>query len=358
MIGGLKVKFERRQRTSVLLQVLSVLAGLLAAFLVSSLLIASAGANVGQALVSILKGSFGGWVPFVETLVQATPLIFTGLAIVVAFQARIWNIGAEGQFFAGAMAAFWVGMHLTGVPRELSVVILILTSLTAGAIWGLIPGILKTRLKVNEVITTVMMNYIILYILSFLLNNWWRDPKHYYLQTASIPDTAHFPLLFQGQRLHLGFLISLLVAGVVFTLLKKTPLGYDIRAIGSNPVASKYKGILINKTTILIMLISGAIAGLAGGCELAGLHHLLRLDISTGYGYVGIVIALIGRLTPIGVIIAAVFFGALVNGSTSMQITTGVPVALVYSLQGIVLLFVLAAEKLFQYRIRRIYVRD
>jgi len=332
----------------------AILAGLAAALGVSALLIATAKADVATALSAIYRGAFGDWETFGETLVQATPLIFTGLAMVVAFRVRVWNIGAEGQFFAGAMAAIWFGLHVTGLPRPVLLLFLVLASMAAGAVWAFIPGWLRAKFGASEIIVTVMMNYLIMYLLSYLLSGPWRDPNSFYLQSSRIPDHAHFPALFEYSRLHMGFILALLATLFSYVLLWKTPLGYEFRAIGSNPTAARYKGIPIERDIVLVMLVSGALAGLAGGSEILGLHHRLRLDISPGYGYTGIIIALLGRLHPVGVILAAVLFGALVNGSTLMQVHTGVPVALVYSVQGIILIFVLASEALCTYRIRRI----
>ena len=354
MPNRMRWRIEKRPHTSNLWQAIAIMLALLAAFGVGSILIAFAQASVPEALLSLVQGSFGSWNAVVETLVQSTPLIFTGLAVTVAFRSRIWNIGAEGQFFAGAMGTFWISTTLGGLPAPLLILLIVLTAIIAGAIWGAIPGFLKARYGANEIIVTIMMNFIILFILSFLLGNLWRDPNTFFFQTGLMPEASYFPRLFSRGRLHLGFVLSLLTAGFVYILLWKTVLGYEIRALGINPSAANYKGISVAKTILITMAISGAIAGLAGASELAGLHHRLRLDISTGYGFTGIIIAMLGRLHPLGVILAAIFFGALVNGSSSMQITSGVPVALVDAMQGITLIFLLITEVLSRYRIRRI----
>lgn len=352
------LKIEKRLHTSKTWQGASIAIALFAAFVVSSLLIASARADVPEALTALAKGAFGSRSAVAETLVQSTPLIFTGLAVMVAFRGRIWNIGAEGQFFAGAMGVFWVASSFPNLPRPLLIAAVIVAAGLAGAIWGAIPGFLKARYGVNEIVVTVMMNFVILYILSYLLSKAWRDPNSYFFQTSLIAENAFFPKLFPKGRLHLGFVLSLVTAALVYILMWKTALGYEIRALGINPSAARYKGINVARTTVLILAISGALAGLAGASEVAGLHHRLRLDISTGYGFTGIIIALLGRLHPLGVILAAIFFGALVNGALAMQITTGVPVALVNAIQGITLIFLLTAEVLSRYRIRRVGADD
>ncbi len=350
-----KWRFEKRDRTGPLIQLAALIGGLTGALLISAILIVTAKADIWLAFGSLFRGAFGGWYAFTQTLIQSTPLIFTGLAVLVSFKAKIFNIGAEGQFFAGAMAAFWVSISLAGFPRPVAVLIIVLASLFGGALYGAIPGILKAVLGVNEIIVTVMMNYIIQFILSYMISNHWRDPGDYYLQTAFIPENVRFPMVLPHSRVHLGFLLAVTAAVVIFCFLWKTPSGFEIRALGESRSASRYKGIDTKRIIILVMVISGAIAGLAGGSEIAGVHHRLRLDISTGYGYTGIIIALLGKLHPFGVVAAAVFFGALVNGSTSMQVSAGVPVALVYALQSLVLICVMAAEVLSQYRIRRVY---
>jgi simple sugar transport system permease protein len=348
-----KYQIEIRKDTGFLSQAIAILAALLAATGISALLILSSGADVGLALKSLYRGAFGDGAALLETLVQSTPLIFTGLAMMVAFRSRVWNIGAEGQFFAGAMAATWISLNLSSLPKPVLLTGVILGSMLAGALWASVPAVLKARFGASEIIVTVMMNYVIQYLLSYLLSSSWREPGSFFLQTARFAQVSYFPRFFSS-RLHLGFFLALFFAILMYVLLWKTPLGYEIRAIGNNPTASKYKGINLNRTMVLVMMLSGAIAGLAGGSELAGIQHRLRLDISTGYGYTGIIIALLGRLHPVGVILAAVFFGGLINGSTSMQITTGVPVALVYSVQGIVLVCLLTADVFSHYRLRRV----
>lgn len=352
--GRLPWRLEKRPDPSRAMQAAAIVLALATASAVSSLLIYSAKTDVIEALAAMVRGAFGNRAAAYETLVQATPFIFTGLAVTVAFRARIWNIGAEGQFFAGAMAAYWTSMQFGGLPTVALILLILVAAWIAGGIWGGIPGFLKARYGANEIIVTVMMNFIIALILSYLLSSAWQDPKQYFYQTALVPESSYFPKLVAKGRLHLGFVLALLTAAFVYLLLWKTTLGYEIRAIGNNPTAARYKGISVARTTVLVMAISGAIAAMGGASELGGIHHRLRLDISIGYGFTGIIIALLGRLHPLGVIIAAIFFGALVNGALAMQIATGVPVALVNAIQGITLIFLLTADVLARYRIRRV----
>jgi ABC-type uncharacterized transport system permease subunit len=317
-------------------------------------LIATSGASITAAATAFYDGALGSRGAILETLVQATPLIFVGLGMVVAFRAKVWNIGGEGQFFAGAMATIAVTRVLPDLPGPLLITAVIIAATLGGAIWGFIPGLLKARFKANEVVVTVMLNYVMLYLVSYIVGGAWREPTSFYIQTSMIPEQAWLPRLLTPGRLHLGFLFAIAITGFIWFLLRRTVLGYEIRAVGENAVASRYRGINVATIIIVVMIISGALAGLAGGIEVAGVHHRLRLDISTGYGFTGIIVALMGQLNPYGTVLAAILFGALVNGSTSMQISAGVPVALVYAIQGLTLIFVLAAAVLSRYRVRRV----
>ncbi|HEY3345303.1 MAG TPA: ABC transporter permease [Anaerolineaceae bacterium] len=345
-------RFEKRE-IGFWLQNLSILVAILAALLVSAGLIMTSGADVAGALLALFKGAFGTLGACLETLVQATPILFTGLAMVIAFRGKVWNIGGEGQFFAGALAAAWVCLNFYRLPQTALIVTIVLASLLAGALWAFIPGILKARFGISEIVVTVMANYIMTGFVAYLLSGPWQAPNDHFLETARFKASTYLPTFFNS-RIHLGFWIAIILVAAAYVLLWKTPLGYEIRAVGENPVAAKYKGIRDRAIILIVMCLSGGIAGIAGGMELAGLNHRLRLDISNGYGYTGILIALLGRLNPIGVIPAAIFFGALINGSTSMQITFNVPVPLVTTIQGVVLIFLLIFDTLFRYRIRRV----
>lgn len=347
-------KLEKRVQVNPLLEVTSIFLALLASFLICAGLIHAAGADVKEAFGALLAGAFGDKDAVLETLVKATPLIFTGLACTIAFRANFWNIGAEGQLYSGAMLAYLICSSFPNLPPALLIPLTLLGGVIGGGLLGWLVGWLKARLKVDEIIVTVLMNYIVTYLLSFLLSDVWRDPKSFYRFSSEISPNAMTPILVPDSRLHLGFALAILMAVAMWVLLKKTSLGYQIRALGQNPVAARFKGMNIARIIMVVMFISGGIAGLAGAGEMLGLHHRLRMDISSNYGYTGIIIALLARLNPLGVIIAAIFFGGLVTGVTRMQIVTNVPVALVYAIQGIVLLFVLAAEVLTRYQIRRV----
>ncbi len=325
--------------------------------LVSALLIKMAEADILTAFGSLWSGAFGSTRAFFETLVRSTPLILTGLAASMAFRGKIWNIGAEGQLFIGAMTGYWASTMFGGLPSIVLIPIIIIFSFIGGALWGALAGYLKTRFDVDVIISTIMLNYIATYFLSFMLsaNGPWREDGSFFQQSAKLAKSTFFPLLVPRSRLHLGFLIAISAAVLIYILLKKTSLGYEIRAFGFNPIASRFKGANISKTVIIIMFISGGLAGLAGAGELFGIHHRLRPDISVNLGYTGIIVAMLAGLNPIAVIPAGIIFGALLNGATKLQIISGVPSSLIYAIQAIVLLFYLTGTTLAQYRIRRIY---
>lgn len=354
MIRLFGYRIEKRLDANPWVQLAAIFIALLIAFGVSALLVNSAGADVGEAFQAMIQGSVGSRSAIAETIVQATPLIFTGLAVAFAFRGRQFNIGAEGQFFAGAMAAYWTSMALSHLPPAPMALAVFLSAMFAGALLGAIPALLKVRFGASEVIITVMLNFVIEYVLSYLLSGPWQDPGSSFLQTSKIPEAAIYSRMIPGTRIHLGFFIALFLVLVVWFVLWKTTLGYEIRAFGINALAANYKGIPQLRTILLTLAISGAIAALAGASEVTGLHGRLRLDISTGYGFTGIIVALLGRLHPVGVVLAAFVMGAVVNGSLAMQITTGVPIALAFVIQGVVLVALLTVEVAAQYRIRRI----
>ena len=353
MAAGTKLKLEKRKTKNPWLETLAVGIAILASLGVCALLIAASGASVPDALKALYYGAFGSSDAILESLVQATPLMFTGLAVLVAFRAKVWNIGVEGQLWMAMVGATFANFYLSFLPQPLLSLVSILMAMVGGGLWGLVAAYCRTRFNANIVIITIMLNYVVKYFVSFLLGGVWREPGHHFYQTARFAESTFLPTFFNS-RLHIGFFVAIAVAAALYVLINKTSFGLEMRAIGENPTSSKYKGIRINRTLLLIMLLSGMIAGLAGVFELNGLHHRLKMDISHGLGFTGILIAILGRLNPFGVIIAAIFFGALINGATAMQIFTGVPAALVSSVQGVVLVFVLAAEALTHYRIVRV----
>jgi general nucleoside transport system permease protein len=333
------------------------------ALVIGGVIIALAGGNPLQAYVGLFQGAFGSPKALSETAVWATPYIFAGLAVALAFKGGLFNIGVEGQLALGAVAAAWVGYALPGllgitIPAIIHIPLAIGIGILFGAIWAAIPGALKAYTGAHEVINTIMMNYIALNTVSFLLNGPMKDPdpNNVSARTPEIALTARLPAIFPDLRVHWGFILALIVAWLVWYLLWKTTLGFEIRTVGSNPDAAKYAGINVKKLIVLTMAFSGALAGLAGAIEVVGLNYRHELGFSIGYGFDAIAIALLGKSHPMGVVLAAILFGGMRNGATRMQFLTQIPVDVISIIQALILLFV-AADEIIRY-IYRIKVKE
>lgn len=319
---------------------------ILLALLVGMVPLILTGNNPVRAYLALFQGAFGSLYGLTETLVKAIPLILTGLAVSFPLRAGFWNIGAEGQLYLGAIAATWVALTFGHLASFILLPLVILSGFLAGALWGLIPAFLKIRLQVNEILLTLMMNYIAVNGSNYLVYGPLKDPQGANFPiTATFSEAAWLPRL-PGTRLHAGIILAFTMTGVLYLILSKTRLGYEIKVVGANPRVALYGGISLMTVTLIVMAIGGGLAGLAGVGEVAGLQHRLRKDISPGYGYTAIPIALLGKGHPIGVTIAALLFGALFVGGSHMQQTTKVPVALISIIQALVVLFVVAGEAL------------
>lgn len=353
----LQLKLEKKQDTNLLAEIAAVILAILAAMIVSGLLIKIAGASPLEGIANLLKGGFGGRKQILESIVRATPLILTGLATVIAFRGKIWSIGQEGQLFAGAMMSYWIMSQMGNQTRFIGLALVILAGFVGGALLGLVSGLMKAYFNVDIIISTVLLNFIINDVILLLLYNhqYWMDPTQFYPRSAAIPEILQYPILFQGYRIHLGVIIAIIAAFIVNWILQKTPLGYDIRALGANLNAARFRGINVSLVLIVTMVISGGLAGLAGTGEAFGIHHRLQMEISIGYGYTGIIVAVLAELNPLVTIITAIFFGGLINGSINLVTSIGVPTAIIYAMQAIILLFILAARVFTRYRIRRVY---
>jgi simple sugar transport system permease protein len=334
------------------LAVYAVLVPLLAVFtamVLGALIIVAAGGAPIAAYRGLFEGAFGSAKALSETTVWATPYILTGLAVALAFKGGLFNIGVEGQLALGAVAAAWVGYALPDVlgvtlPAVIHVPLAIGAGMLAGAIWGAIPGWLKARTGAHEVINTIMMNYIALLLTGFLLNGPMKDPSplNVVARTPRIAEGARIPPIFAGLRFHWGFILALAVAGIVWWLLQKTTLGFEIRAAGTNPDAARYAGVNVSRTIVVTMMLSGLLAGMAGALEVVALNYRHELGFSVGYGFDGIAIALLGKTNPLGVVLAALLWAAMRNGATRMQFLTQIPVDVISVIQALILLFVAA----------------
>lgn len=351
----LSYRIEKRKSVGFIRGLLSTVFALVVSVAIAVAVISWSGEEANVVLSAIIKGSLGNIYAVIDTLIKATPIMLTGLATLIAFRAKVWNIGQEGQLYAGAIGATFIVLTFPdlNLRSAIYIPILVFSAVVAGAIWGGIPGILKSRYNVNEVIVTVMLNYVIIYVCTFLVSGPWQEPSSHYFNTSRFPDSAFLPLLF-NTRLHLGFIIALVVAALIYFLLTKMSLGFEIRATGHNPEASLYKGIDTKRVTLIVMILSGAISGLAGGIEILGVHHRLIYGFSSDFGFVGIMISLLGRLHPVGVIIASIFFGALYNGSSAMQVYSDVPRSLVDLIIGLIIVMMLFWDAVLKYRIRRV----
>lgn len=330
------------------------------ALLIGALIILWVGGDPILAYKGLFQGAFGNLRALSETTVWASPYIFAGLAVAIGFKGGLFNIGGEGQLAFGAVTAAWAGYALPGIfnteiPAPLHITLTIGLGVMAGAIWGAIPGLLKAKTGAHEVINTIMMNYIALNLTSFLLNGPMKDPSptNVVARTPKIAESAQIMPIFEGFRFHWGFILALAMAFFIWWLLWKTKLGFEIRTTGLNPDAAKYAGIDVAKTIVITMGLSGALAGLAGVIEVTALNHRHELGFSSGYGFDAIAIALLGKNHPVGVVLAALLFGAMRNGATRMQFLTQIPVDIISIIQSLILLFVSAdAIVRFIYRIR------
>ena len=328
---------------------------ILTAVILGGIIIVSVGGNPFLAYYGLIQGSFGSAKALSETAVWATPFIFAGLAVALAFKGGLFNIGAEGQLALGATFSALIGYALPewlgfDIPAIIHLPLVIILGMTAGAIWAGIVGFLKAYTGGHEVINTIMMNYIALNTISYLLNGPMKDrnPNNVIARTPLIADSARMPEIFDGFRIHWGFVLALLVAVFIWWLLNKTTLGFEIRTVGTNPDAAKYAGMNVKKIIIVTMALSGMLAGLAGSLEVTGLNFRHELGFSIGYGFDAIAIALLGKSHPLGVVLASILFAAMRNGATNMQFLTQLPVDLISMLQALILLFV-AADAIIRY---------
>ncbi|MFQ5912158.1 MAG: ABC transporter permease [Nitrospinota bacterium] len=326
------------------LAVAGALVAVLLALVVEAVLILLVGKDPIEAYKFLFLGSFGSLHAITETLTKASPLILAGLGVAFAFQCGLFNIGAEGQIYIGALAATWVGLTFTSLPAVFLLPFVAIAAGLLGGFWGGITGFLKAKTGANEIITTIMLNYVAIHLVSYMVDKPLRESSGFFPQTDRIAAQAYLPPLIPGTRLHAGFLAGLILVLCTYVLLYYTTVGYEVRTVGSNQRAAEFGGISVSRSVTLAMTVSGGLAGLAGFGEVSGIHHRLLDGISPGYGFDAIAVALLGKAHPLGVIPAAIFFGALRVGGNMVQRSIGVPVAIIYSLQGLVILFILSTN--------------
>ncbi len=346
------IVIEPRQRVPRAARLLTPVIAALAALALAAIPLAFAGAPLPAAYGQMFTGVFGSLFAFTEMLTRATPLIFTGLAAAIAFRARLWNIGAEGQLYLGAMAAVAVGTGAIGGPGWLLMGLVIVAGAAAGALGMLGPAVLRTRFGADEVVTSLLLNFIILIFVQMMLEGPLKDPMGLgWPQSEPIVDEAMLPRLIERMRLHAGLLLALGAALVLHLVLARTTWGFRIRAVGENAAAARHAGIGVNRTLLGVALLSGALAGLAGVSEVAGLKGYLTADLSPGFGYAGIVVAMLAGLSPLGVVLAALYVASVFVGADSMSRAMGVSSFLADLVVALSLISVLVGGFFTRYRL-------
>jgi general nucleoside transport system permease protein len=348
----MRISFEKRLERSRISEFLVPVFSFVMALLFGAMILLAFGVNPLQAYSVMVKGSIGSSYALSETLVKAIPLMLTGLGVSISFRMLFWNIGAEGQLAMGGIAATFVALFMEQyLPPFLVLPTMIIAAIIAGALWGLIPAALKATIGVNEILTTLMMNYIAILFVEYLYFGPWRDPDGFgFPGTARFPETAWLPV-FTG-RVHIGIVFAITGAILIWFILNHTKRGYEIRLIGQNTRAARYTGVNIGRNILVVMLLSGGLAGLAGMAEVSGIAHRLYSGLTSGYGYTAIIIAWLASLNPWGILVVAFLMGGLIVGGDQIQIALQTPAAVADVLQGAILFFMLGGSIFASYRIR------
>lgn len=347
------MRIERREQRPMLLVATAPLLAVISAFILAGLLIAAAGAPVWESFRQIAIGAFGSKLSISETLTRTTPLILTGLAAAVAFRSKLWNIGAEGQFYMGALLAVAVGSQLS-LPSAIFIPLLLIAGAVAGMVWLLVPLGLRLRFGVDEVVTTLLLNFVAVLIVSMMIEGPMKDPMAFgWPQSEPVPSNAMLPRFMTGMRLHVGLLIAIALAVIIAYVQKRTVFGLESKAAGLNPAAAVFAGVPLAKTLIKVACISGGLAGLAGAIQVMGVKGYVTTDLSPGFGYSGIIVAMLANLNPIGAIFAALFAAAMFVGADGMSRAIGIPSFIADVTVALSLLTMLVALFFTQYRITR-----
>ncbi len=353
---GWRIRLERRLTVPPLVSLAAIFVSLLLALVTIAIVFRLFGLDPLAAYARMFRGAFGSVYGLSETLVKAIPLLIIGVGLSVAFRAVVWNIGAEGQLLMGAVAATWVALFaLPNAPAWILVPAMFVAGFLAGALWALIPAFLKARYQTNEVITTLMMVYIATEFVNYLVYGPWKGAQEWgFPYSDKFPEAAQLAVIGTSRVHYPTLILALALAVIMYVLMMRTRLGYEIRVVGENPTAARYAGIDHVRVILLVMVISGGLAGLAGVGEVAGVHHRLRVaqGISAGYGFTAIIVAWLGRLNPLAVIVSAFLFGGLLVGGDTLQVALQLPVPTIHLFNGVILFFVLAAEVLSRYSIR------
>ena len=352
------MRLEARNERSRTALIVAPFAAIVFTLGVTMLLVAWAGAPIRETYALLFVGGFGSRFAWSETLTRATPLILTGLSAAVAFRARLWNIGAEGQLYAGALAAVAVGGLHGGTGFEWPAAALfpamLAAAIIAGALLLLIPAVLRTRFGVDEVVTTLLLNFIVLLFVSMMLDGPMKDPSALgWPQSVALRDDLQLDKLVPRTRVHTGLVGAVVLAAVLAFVMRATTFGFEARAVGANARAAAFVGIPVARTIAIVALVSGGLAGLAGAIEVAGRTGYVTLDMSPGYGYSGIVIAMLAALNPLGVVAAAIFIAGVLVGADSMSRGVAVPTYIADVIVAVSLISMLVATLFARYRLRR-----
>lgn len=353
---GMRLRLERRLEQPLWLRVLSPVILIVLALLLGALLLALIGTDPWHVYRRMALVAFGDAYGWSDTTIKATPLILAGLGVSIAFRMRLWNIGAEGQLFLGAFMASGVALHWLPpeTPKPLLLTAMALAGFLGGALWGVIPGLLKARLNVNEIITTLMLNYVAIFWNNYFIYGPWSERG--FGLTPQFPRSAWLPRLteygdlvpaFRGLTAHLGILFGLVLAVVLWFIWRQTKWGFALRVIGDNPNAARYAGIPLARNIVLVMALSGGLAGLAGMSEVSGVVHRLQERFSPGYGFTAIIIAWLAKLNPLAIVLVAYLFGGLLVGGDEIQ-----PAGIAQMLQGVILFVMVGGEMVLRYRLR------
>ena len=329
---------------------LSVLLALIA----GGIIMLFAGENPLTVYRAMAEGAFGSRYNFSETLVKTIPLLLTGLGVGVAFRMQLWNIGAEGQLYLGAIFATWVALFaLPDASKFVLIPAMVVAGLVGGALWAAGPAVLRASLGVNEIITTLMLNYVAIFLAEWLVHGPWKNPLGFgFPGTESFPPAAWLPT-WGTTRVHIGLVFGLVAATILFVVLRRTRWGYEIGVAGESERVARYAGMATRRNIVAVLLLSGALAGLAGMGEVAGISHQLQRNLSPGYGYTAIIVAWLGRLHPLGIALVAFLLAALLVGGDQLQLALGLPAAIAPMLQGTILFFLLGGDLLTRYRMVR-----
>jgi len=346
MNWNLKTLMSNNHKNILLEKTIPVFAVLMA-LIISAFIILMEGKDPILAFRYLLYGAVGNRKFIAETLAKTTPLLICSLGLAISFKANLTSIGAEGQMMIGGLFGTIAALYIP-CPDNLRLLLVVAAGAAGGAAFGAIPGFLKAKFGISEIINTIMLNYIATYIVAYLLNGPMKDMKSGYQQSYMFPSSARMPIIVSGTRLHFGFIIAIALVFAYHILINKTPAGFKLRAVGSNREASRYAGIPVTRYIILALTLSGGMAGIAGAIEVSAMHGRLLNGFTSNVGFDAIAIALLGKLSPIGILISSLFFGALRVGSNSMQMGVQIPSALIDMIQGMIILFILCDKLILQ----------